>query len=434
MQTIGPQSLPFNNVGTFVFLLTLAITRPESLFPGLGLPVGPLCLIAAAVILPLRICKTIGFAAFWAKYKWPLVLIASYQLLCLISLILNADRFTNIGDLLRWGLTFIAGQMLLPICVFIFLLPQPNADLADKNSRYNMSFLGLTTLVIILMPILQTYADGHARFIQYYTVAWTLAQHNSSPTNGLFATSTDLGAIMGIILFLIIWSLCHFRRVSFFFRICLVFLSLGALYSGLLSGSRIFILFILCSILITSSLIIRQHFFLSCSALLITAAILLNLPNDLRMSLSENLPFLAVLGSEAPPGASDFWPNLTLSAFGHRGDLWATAMTLIEDHLWLGVSNGGFRLHSSSSPNDNTHNLFLQALIDAGIFGLLIVLSLLALIWKTRYRNIGFLSLTGGIVTTLMVDNFTDHSYSWAVIAAYACACVGKSKRDSAFN
>ena len=152
------------------------------------------------MILPLRICKPWDSLRS-AKYKWPLVLIASYQLLCLISLILNADRFTNIGDLLRWGLTFIAGQMLLPICVFIFLLPQPNVDLADKNliqhelpandlcNNFNANFTNICGRSCPFYSVLRLHGHWH---------------NNSSPTNGL--PSTDLGAIMGIILFLIIWS------------------------------------------------------------------------------------------------------------------------------------------------------------------------------------------------------------------------------------
>jgi len=51
--------------------------------------------------------------------------------------------------------------------------------------------------------------------------------------------------------------------------------------------------------------------------------------------------------------------------------------------------------------------------------GLIVISLILGFVINKSAQDKWMLSLVVGIVATLMVDNFTDHSYAWIVIASF---------------
>jgi O-antigen ligase len=416
------------HAGTLVLLLTLAIIRPEGFFPGIGIPVGPLCLIIACLFLPLRIHFTLGFSVYWMLYRRELLLIAAYQILCIVSLVYNVDRYADPFVFARWGLVFIAGQMLFPICVFIFLLPA--SSYRRWSNSLGSAILLLLVLCISLVVVIDVDAPEIAGLLQQFTVAGDIMREDAAaaPTRAVFATRTDLGAIMGIILFLVIWGGYYTKHKSLGINSVFAFLFVLVMYGGLVTGSRNFILFILIAVMSVSAILLKSRPVFSISSFLIACLTLLTLPyfipNGLAKNLGQFLPYMTVVANGMAPELYDYLPKFPQAALSGRAELWTAALEQIRENPWLGVSNGGYRLSEFQSSHQNTHNIILQALIDGGPLGLAILMALAISTYYRARHNVWALSLYNGIAATLMVDNFTDHSYAWAVVAAFACSLV----------
>lgn len=313
--------------------------------------------------------------------------------------------------------------MLLPLCIFIFLVPSSQ----NKKPQILQTTLLLGVLCLTIFSVFADVYDRNlAESFQQFTVAAGYGE-----VRGFFAASTDLGAIMGVVCFLFIWTFYQARKGGFTFY--LFFLSLGAVifYTGLLSESRNFFLFGLSALTTTGLMFIRQRpvIALNVFAVVLTTMALLPLvvPSDLAEELGKILPYISVISSGGVPGPWDFLPHITQSALGQeRVMLWVGALDLIKEQPLLGVSNGGFRLSGVAEVRHNTHNIVLQALVDAGVLGLLILATLSVTICYRNRKNPWFLPLYVGLVATLMVDNFTDHSYAWMVVIAYSFSVISQ--------
>ena len=415
-------SIQTHHVGTFLLLLALAIARPEGLFPGIGLPVGPLCLLAALVILPCKIHSTLGLPDFWKQYWLPLLLVLSYQLLCIASLMYNMDRYKDLAEFVRWVVVFIAGQMLLPLCIFIFLLPGET----PRPSRVSLAgMLGLGIAAIPASVLLQVYfPDIAALAIQYFVGGDILSIQ--SPIRGVLATSTDLGAISAILcwtaLALASHNARHTRKVAIFFALWTAVFA----YVGILSVSRNFILFMGVSAvtLVSASLWAKGKLLIAPALLGLTSLLYASaytMPKVLLYDLGRVIPYFDKVRTDGEISVKDLLPHFSFESLGARAPLWESAIKLIADNPFIGISNGGFRLADDCfCSKGNTHNILLQSAIDAGALGFVLVSLILSYVITKSAHDKWLLALVLGVVATLMADNFTDHSYAWVVIVSFA--------------
>jgi O-antigen ligase len=144
------------------------------------------------------------------------------------------------------------------------------------------------------------------------------------------------------------------------------------------------------------------------------------LPNELLYKLGRFIPYFEKVRQEAEISLKDLLPHVSLESLGTRGPLWESTLKLIADNPLIGISNGGFRLADDCSCyRGNTHNILFQSAIDAGALGVIVISLILGFTIAKGARDKWTLSLILGIVATLMVDNFTDHSYAWIVIASF---------------
>lgn len=418
----------------FALLFLVSILRPESIYPGIGVPVGPLFLICAVTVFCYLVHKTGGLGRLLRIYGREIFILCTYQSLCVASLIYNFDRYTDLDTFLRWGVVFVIGQCLFPICIFIFHLSLRSTSNIFHHSNSDNFFFCLVTLMSASLIILQVYSPETATIPRNLFVSWDLEQKDARLISGLFATSTDAGAILGIILFALIWQICTNRSAKISLRFCYAALSAMTVYAGSLTNSRNFILFLVVSCLAAAIFLISNNKKGAIKALVLLLAGLFIapffLPQELAKGLGEHMPYMWVLANGNIPTLADFVPNLSLSSFGLRGEIWSTAITTIKQNVVIGVSNGGFRLIDGADPIHNTHNVFLQVLIDAGLLGFIVLTYLASRILARSRKDIWFVSLLSGTIATLLVDNFTDHSYAWMVVAAH----VFTSIRMSAMN
>ena len=416
--------LQIRHIGTFSLLLCLATVRPDFVFPNTGLPVGPLVLLFGFAALLWKVIATIGFGEFVQRNKTLLILVFSYQFLCLISLAVNYSRYDDYYNLARWGFTFIAAQTLLPICVLIFSLPQHHHRLSLTTSAAGGWILAALGLIIPLMAFLQAFSPLLSIKLLSPFVASAIPIIPGYDVRGIFAAPTDLGAISGAIS----WTLgvcAFFTRSSnpllAIFMAVLALLNFGA---GLLSDSRNFILFnlVVFAAMTTLHLWSASKLKAICTGLLIIPLFYLSmlvLPNGLLIGIGKFIPAFEKSAMNEAIQLSDLIPAISVTSLDERGRLWVTAWELVEKNPIIGISNGGFRLLNNSLPIHNTHNLFLQSLIDAGVAGFTVIcIGLLAII-KSAKGNTPLLAFVFGIIATLQVDNFIDHSYAWVIIITF---------------
>ena len=201
-------------------------------------------------------------------------------------------------------------------------------------------------------------------------------------------------------------------------------------YVGTLSESRNFILFTgVAAITVVFASLWKRSKVLLMTALPLFAIVFYYsayvLPSRLVNKLGRNIPHFENVRQGTETSIIDLWPNLSFSSLGRRGPLWESALSLFRENPLLGVSNGGFRLADECACRlGNTHNILLQSAIDAGILGLVIMCLLLAYVIHKSAQNIWSLAFVLGVISTLMVDNFTDHSYAWIIVVSFAGVMV----------
>ena len=435
MEQSTKESIQIHHVGAFLLLLTLAIIRPEGFFPGIGLPVGPLCLLAASTIFLKKVHTTLGFAHFWARYRMPLILITFYQLLCIISLVNNTYRYADLTEFFRWGLVFIAGQMLLPLCIFTFLLPQKSSGLNHPSSAVKLILAGLGIMLVPISALIQVYFPDVAALTVPYFVGGDISDLKE-PIRGLLATSTDLGAISAILCWTAValaWQMARDRcKVAAFFALCSILFA----FAGISSESRNFILFMAVA---TVTVLVAKVWLLNKSLLAPTLLSLASLffalaytfPPGLLLKLGKLIPYFEKVRTDTEIYIADFFPYISAESLGQRARVWESAIKLIADNPFIGISNGGFRLADECFCHEgNTHNILLQSAIDAGFLGVVVMCLLLSyLIIKSAHEK-WLLAFILGVSATLMVDNFTDHSYAWIVVVSFAGVVLGRFQRS----
>lgn len=408
---------------TFSILFLFSIFRPAGVVDGLNLPVGPIAIMAAAILFLTKVYSPTRLSVFWRKFRTPLLLTIAYTLLCLISLFYNHSRYADLSEFLRWGVVFIIGQSFLPLCIFLFILSDDTEGVPVSRMLKIQVVTGLILALIPVSVLLQIYLPESAPDLMMYFVGGDLI--GPYPIRGVLATSTDLGAISGVLCFVAIAFAVQTFQKSRLKSTLLIFCSIVFICVGLLSQSRNFILFLgVASVTISLASAWAKNRALVL-AVLPAFAILFYLsayvmPSGLVSRLGENIPHFENVSTGTATSIVQLFPNLSFDSLGVRGPLWNSAVRLIAENPLLGISNGGFRLADGCACFlANTHNIFLQSAIDAGVLGIVFMAALFAYIISKSTHDKWSLGFILGVIATLMVDNFTDHSYAWIVVTSF---------------
>lgn len=433
----------FRHVGSFSLLLLLSVFQPKSIWPEFSVPFVPTVLLLLGLILIYKVWLTIGIKGVWQKYRVELGLFAAYELVCLVSLFLNRDLYPTTADFIRWGLTFPIFQMSIPMAVLLFVLPQNQRGISLTNWLEKSRIPRPAPLVALIVAFcgmafwqMADYAGAWEVF--RYSIAgdsiraagWedikaVFADYpNTHNIRSFLAVSTDLGGITSVVVIgLVCLSLASVKLQRTPSVLCML-LALLVAAVGMFSGARVFLLGAgigVIAIALTAFKHQKQLAFLVILATVILAHLaLLFTPLNYTRKLAEFFPHLLYLNTGFPLQAADFLPSISIESFGDRVPIWSRAIELIKDNPLFGVSNGGFRLFSSNNGGalvNNAHNAYLQLLLDAGIVGALLLLTLITRLVKRVASAANVLLLA--IATTLLVDNFADHTLSWVLIAGY---------------
>lgn len=403
------QILPIKNVGCFLFLIFIATFRPAAIWPDFTMSLEPIAVLSIGLLLFYKILTTIGFLAFWQKFNVVLLLLAAYCSVCVLSLYLNLHRYADSHEVIRYGVTFIVISMSFPATILLFSLPQSERGLSLSRFKFS-AYLPWVYFALLALMILWQFIDFESSKVlgQYFISAEIWPNRD---VNGFFKVSSDLALILASLTILFLShagkSTERIGQVLFLVVAILFFIS------GLVIGSRTF--FVLATLfvlkLLWSANIAGKHKALLILVGFVAVHLLVMFSGISTLGKFQlSLPYLGPLYFGVPFTSSDFSFQFNLITSG-RSDIWLSAIELIKDNVLFGTSNGGFRL---SHPDlKNTHNVFLQVLIDTGLVGASI---LLGLCYHLRRKLLDIFVVL--LIVSLLTDFQLDHSLPYII-------CVG---------
>lgn len=403
----------------------------------------PIIVISCYLILVWKAHATIGILTFVKKYKTPVALTVIFHLILILSLFFNISEYGKEAKNIILGFNLIAAQSLVFVLGFLFILPQNQSGFSLTNHRFCqylvpgfLLFLGVFSLLINLFPYFFFYWIEYSLTFDFYQ--YLVSQGNgedaaitkwANNSSGVFAATTDLGSISAIIIVYFAVKLLQNHRVSFenalAFFIVVVFFVLGAL-----SHSLSFFLILAFALFLYFVLMVkishREKLKIATIAFSLIHYVIYLLPIDTAYKLKDFLPYMFPYRYSKCGELNDFIPNFNLAALGERGEVWQISWQTIIENPFLGVSNGAFRLNYLEFTHYNTHNLFLQTLIDSGLIGLIVLLTIgwfvLSPLLRKYRQNSLFFVVFGAAFISLMVDYYADHSIPWILVVSYLLA------------
>lgn len=423
----------FSHSGAFSLLFLLSILHPAGFYASANFPIAPLVLVILIIVcLQKAITNANIFDVVRAHKTLILSSLAFFTLSC-ISLLVNFSRYPDTATFLRWGAIFVVFPMAIPIAILLAKLPDKaessqvstaNAQGTDEQSLLSKFIQFAPAIIALAIPITaiwqRIHFDSYAVFAKIFITSAAMEPLN---IRGLLAISTDLGAISGILFVASSLLLIQTRRVHKKESLLLLLILTLNAFAGLLSGARVFILMAL-----VGFIALAIQLFISRKSLLfglftlgaaVISLLLQFVPVHTATKLAQILPAILYLKLGLPVSSNSFIPNLSSSAFGDRESIWSRAIEQIVENPLTGISNGAFRLLSEQEGEtriNNTHNMFLQAGIDAGVLGFAIVaVGCVYVLYK--YSKKALFPLLAAIFSSLLVDNFTDHSFPWIIVA-----------------
>lgn len=415
--------LPAKHVGSFLLLIFLATFSPTSIWPSFPVSLEPITVLAIGLLLFYKIYTTIGFEAFYQKYKVELLLLTVYFSVCFLSLYLNRHRYADTPEIIRYGITFIMITASFPAAIFLFMLPQNESKLSLSRFKYSSYSPWIYFVLLTLMALFQGIDFESAKFAGQFFV--TSEIWPTKDINGFFRVSTDLAPVLALLLICSTIYLFSIKNQSYLFCLLITFI-LAVVIAAIFTGARIFFLIVIISLTFNFFKLTRRNFVLVCSAcvfLIILVHLLMYLAvmlgnNTLVYKLDSLFPYLKALNFGNFIFFGDFIPKIQTGFFNGRLELWQLAWSLINDNWLLGVSNGGFRFANNYLVS-NTHNIFFQVLIDGGIIAFSII-CLLIFRCSAYLKSVAVLPLA----FSLLVDFQLDHSLPWNISVAYLVTII----------
>ncbi|MAD02224.1 MAG: hypothetical protein CMK65_01165 [Pseudoalteromonas sp.] len=434
MMVLQSSLFPARFGGVFLALLLLSVIKPSTAFGIEPLPLAPVLLVIMAVVLVWQIHQTIGFVEVIKRYWFEILMVVGFVGVCLYSLKINRNsQYPSDHHLLHLGLVPVAVWLALPMMLLLFNLPVKST----VQQQQKMAFWVWGTMAAIALLAIWQAVDYQSAFViteHFVAVELPQAQNISS----VFRISTDLGPIMA---FCILALLCHWRhlvatgqqieRKGLIMLIVMVALFFAA---GLASGSRNFMLTSTVGCLVIALTMLRRHPFKLLFTFIVTIVIfhlIVFLNDGILKKYASILPYLFKLKHGLTIGVADFIPAINNKSLTLRVEIWERATTFISENWALGITNGGFKQRNLADWGvtlGNTHNYFLQLLIDAGIYGL--VFSLLLHLKLILRLNRGALPLFSAIFISQLFDYHLDHSLPWIICVAWLLANTSAQCRN----
>jgi hypothetical protein len=380
------------------------------------------------IVLLYKIMLTIGLKSLVRKYTLEFALIAAYFFVCFLSLYLNSWRYQDQQELIRYGVTFIVITASFPAAIVLFALPQQNKGLSLTNFINNKQ-MGITWIpvgVMVFIAVLGVTQQFIPEvYLTIYPVFIAAEVVGSGMIRSVFRISTDFASICAIVgCIMLMFGLVYYKKLPKHTILLMLSCAFICLFAGVLSGKRVFLLTLLFTLVISCiyyyrerrkillagfvGVIIASHFFIIFG------------PALLSNRMGEILPYITYLTQFEWPPASSFTVELQQGAFQALIDLWGSALKMFNENPLVGVTNGGFRL-ANQYIEQNTHNVIFQVLIDAGVVGVALILSLISrFILFSEDKMLALLAVFF-IFSCLLVDYFIDHSVPWVIVVAYFC-------------
>ena len=124
------------HVGSFLLLILLATVRIEA-FVSTSVSLAMVTVAAIMALLVGKIYWTIGFVAYWQRFKWPLLLSGCYLLACGVSFVANVERYHDRGEVVKYAITPLVVYGSFVALASLFVLPQNQRGLS--LSRYSLA-------------------------------------------------------------------------------------------------------------------------------------------------------------------------------------------------------------------------------------------------------------------------------------------------------
>jgi len=113
----------------------------------------------------------------------------------------------------------------------------------------------------------------------------------------------------------------------------------------------------------------------------------------------------------------DFYPKFK-SGLNGRERFWQIGLNLFKKSPYFGIGIGQFRLKNKINKRYNLHNLYVQMLVEGGIFLFLIFIFYIIYFLIKFYPSI-YYSIYIAILVSICFDNFFDYSFLWNIFASW---------------
>lgn len=352
----------------------------------------------------------------WDTYRVEFVLIGLLLVGYVGSLVNNLESYGGWFEVLAFGLPPIALGSLFAMAWVLF---KGRKDNGEEWPVWAL-MIGLNLVAII-----------HAMDYELVRplVEWTVAADASYPVRhirSLFRGTTIYGVIAAIIA---VYGLGRLwvGRMAGWERALLLLVVITALAGGVLSGSRNFVLTLVAGaiVLAVCSVGRRPLVFLFVGVGLVFAfhAAVWSSPK-LAREYGQAFPYLKKLHAPEEMAWKDFVPDLSMRGLAGRPRIWRSTVDFWSESPWIGIGPGVFRLKNDLTTSagvervHNTHNIFLQVLVDVGIVGLVLFLILLArILWRVHDPVV--LAVVVMLLVSHLFDNYFDKSMAFILIVAW---------------
>ncbi|MBN2701087.1 MAG: O-antigen ligase family protein [Methylothermaceae bacterium] len=389
----------------FLIFLTLVLIKPAT-GPNINRYLGILAWLVVFGVFLAKLAVAGHRPGFWlGRYKIPLIFIGGLFAAYGVSALVHLASYPNLSTFVFRALSPLAVMSLFPMLWSI---------LETRQAVTRMAVLG-SLFVIEALGAVQPFHPEWVNELRRHTVAADALYQVTS----LYRWHTILGTLSALIALYGMVRLLHARSGPAA-RTGYGLLTLVSLTGGALSRSRNF-LFALLVGLVAWLFSSRQRIWAGLGVLIFCLGLfhaVAWLNPKVAGRYATALPYLKKLHTPSAITGADFVPRINNHSLSNRARIWSKAVEMWRGAPWLGVGPGVFNLKSGLGQRYNTHNAFLQVLVDAGAIGMLCFVGFWLYLCGKTFGRPAF-PLVIGIMGALSFDNFLDYSMAWVLATTW---------------
>lgn len=414
--------IKLNIHSVFFVLFLLSVLSPPVAFEHINVLM-VVAALASILLLSLKVLfEDRRYIAIFNEYRVEIALIGGYALVSFVALLMHIEVFEgSIFALAFYGLSPIAIWCSMPLIWLVF-------KFSDANSKAYW-LLGWSVFVVLaVVGIWQVFDYQGAKTVTQFFVANDRLDPDDGNVSSLTRISTDFGVIMAFAGIASAISFGQTRQTNlrrFFIALTVLFC-----IAGLLSGSRNFLLTAMIGTLLLSLKNIKKNYLLllAVGGLFVVGLSLLSLVNEgIAKRFAVIFPFLAKLQTDQVIGWRDmlfiFQDQVYTSG---RALIWSYVIETWKDNFFFGTSHRSFNIvlaqvgdgSGIGSITTSSHNIIMQSIVDGGLIGLCIMLTLIYRIYR-RCAAGNQTTLFLVVLLSMMVDYYLDHSLPWMICAGW---------------